>query len=56
MEASLEPWQDMCYHMDPAYFIEMLSRRYMRTAIDWESARATLIIPSSSPFWRRRHG
>lgn len=37
MEASLEPWQDMCYHMDPAYFIEMLSRRYMRTAIDWES-------------------
>ena len=31
MEASLEPWQDMCYHMDPAYFIEMLSRRYMRT-------------------------
>lgn len=36
MEASLEPWQDMCYHMDPAYFIEMLSRRYMRTAIDWE--------------------
>lgn len=37
MEASLEPWQDMCYHMDPAYFVEMLSRRYMRTAIDWES-------------------
>lgn len=37
MEASLEPWQDMCYHMDPAYFIELLSQRYMRTAIDWEA-------------------
>lgn len=35
LEASLEPWQDMCYHMDPAYFIEVVSRRYMRGAIDW---------------------
>lgn len=31
------PWQDMCYHMDPAYFIEVVSRRYMRGAIDWET-------------------
>lgn len=38
LEASLEPWQDMCYHMDPAYFIEVVSRRYMRGAIDWETA------------------
>lgn len=37
LEASLEPWQDMCYHMDPAYFIEVVSRRYMRGAIDWET-------------------
>lgn len=27
----------MCYHMDPAYFIEVVSRRYMRGAIDWET-------------------
>ena len=45
MEASLEPWQDMCYHMDPAYFIEMLSRRYMRTAIDWESGTCNFDNP-----------
>lgn len=37
LEASLEPWQDMCYHMDPAYFIEVVSRRYMCGAIDWET-------------------
>lgn len=37
LEASLEPWQDMCCHMDPAYFIEVVSRRYMRGAIDWET-------------------
>lgn len=37
LEASLEPRQDMCYHMDPAYFIEVVSRRYMRGAIDWET-------------------
>lgn len=45
MEASLEPWQDMCYHMDPAYFVEMLSRRYMRTAIDWESGTCNFDNP-----------
>lgn len=37
LEASLEPWQDMCYLMDPAYFIEVVSRRYMCGAIDWET-------------------
>lgn len=34
MEAALEPWQDMAYHMEPGYFIEELSKRYLAGAVD----------------------
>lgn len=37
MEAALEPWQDMCYHMSSEEFVTMVGGRYMRSAIDWES-------------------
>ena len=31
---ALEPWQDMAYHMEPGYFIEELSKRYLAGAVD----------------------
>lgn len=34
MEAALELWQDMAYHMEPGYFIEELSKRYLAGAVD----------------------
>ncbi len=36
IEASLEPWQSMCYYMNDHYFLENIGGRYSRHAINWK--------------------
>ena len=36
-EASLAPWQSMCYYMNDHFFLENVAGRYSREAIDWEN-------------------
>ena len=36
IEESLETWQSMCYYMNDYYFLENVSGRYSRHAINWE--------------------
>ena len=37
IEASLAPWQSMCYYMNDHFFLENVAGRYSREAIDWEN-------------------